>query len=224
MGRAALLLGLLLCGGCATGVPEPQSPFIPPPLVPEIRQEALAVAPPSDIRVTGIRFSGAVEDFGAAVDRLLVLTVPPGDEDMARALDLFSWALAWAPEGDRVGASVAAAEMREDAEEMRVFWPRGAPPVRDAYARGLGVGVENLLALARGPYGDVKNVRERADELEAAYEVLAAQRAMIEYGASLEVLRHAGFVLDAILEVQSVNVSVERGQRNRKGARSAREE
>ena len=197
MVRGALCGGLLLLGGCVAVIRED----VPPaslPLVSQIQDEALRESPPGDILVVPLRFAERLEDFAVDLRRTQLGPLPPSDADMDLLLRLFAFTLEEAPEGGRVGVSLAAEQMREAAVAMRGPELQGAPPKREAFARGLSVGVEALLALAYGPYGGATDVPERASELESRYQAAYARPAPMPYEAGLELMRRSLFVLKAM--------------------------
>ncbi|MRG95779.1 hypothetical protein [Polyangium spumosum] len=200
MVRGALCGGLLLLllGGCVVVVRD-DAPPASLPLVRQIRQEALQESPPSGIYVAPLRFAEPLEDFGIDLRRAQVGPMPPGDADMELLLRLFARTLEEVPEGERAGAGLAAEEMREAAAAMQGRGLPGSPPHREAFTRGVSVGVETLLALAYGPYGGAADVVERAAELEPMFEATLQARPM-SYEAGLEVMRRVLLVLKAMQE------------------------
>jgi len=148
------------------------------------------------------RFASGVWDLRVEVQRTATLGAPPGDDDMARLLALFAWSLERAPSGEVVGAPQVAMEMRKAAREMRSAGPPGSPPVRDAFGRGLRLGVETLLALARGPYGDANEVAARADELSEQFSPSNDFLPAPGYAGMVEVLRRTVFLMESMIQAR----------------------
>ncbi|MDC3956700.1 hypothetical protein [Polyangium jinanense] len=204
MVRGALCGGLLLLGGCVV-VMRDNAPPANLPLVRQIQQEALRVSPPPDMYVAPERLAERSSDFSINLRRTLLGPMPPSDADMALLLRLFALTLEEVPEGERVGTSVAAAEMQEAAAAMRGPGLSGSPPLRAAFVRGFSVGVETLLALAEGPYGGATNdLVDRTTELESSYAVAMGEPQPMRYEVALEVMRRAQLVLKEIEEIVSM--------------------
>ncbi|MDI1448551.1 hypothetical protein [Polyangium sp. 6x1] len=203
MVRGALCGGLLLLGGCVVVMRDTTSQAVPP-LTRQIQQEAMRVSPPPDIYVASERFAERLSDFSIALRRTELGGMPPGDADMNLLLRLFALTLEELPAGERVGTSVAAAEMQEAAEAMRTpeFGLPGSPPRREAFVHGLSVGAETLLALAYGPYGGAgQDLADRTAELESSYEAAMAEPQPMPYEVALGVLRRSLLVLKVMHKI-----------------------
>ncbi|MDI3288074.1 hypothetical protein [Polyangium sp. 15x6] len=206
MVRGALCGALLLLGGCVVVMRE-STPPAPLPLVRQIQQDALRVSPPPDMYVAPERLAERLADFSIALRRTELGGMPPGDADMNLLLRLFALTLEELPAGERVGTSLAAAEMQEAAVAMRApeLGLPGSPPRRQVFVHGLSVGAETLLALAYGPYGGVsQDLADRTAELESSYAMAMERPQPMRYEVALEVMRRAQLVLKAIEEIVSM--------------------
>jgi hypothetical protein len=204
-GFFVVLLGL---GGCVIEPPASSrpGPEAPPPLAEQIRQEALRESPAEGILLAERRFASGVWNFRAEVHRVASTGAPPGDDDLAGLLVLFAWALERAPQGEVVGAGEAANEMREAAQQMRSAGPAGSPPVREAFGRGLRLGVEALLALARGPYGEATEVADRAADLAASLDPAAESLPPVGYAGMVEPMRRAVELMESMIEASTTSL------------------